>query len=93
MPSLRAAFTPLIECPARSTVMLSAPITKPSPEQPIRLFASRVLEVSVCPHVTTVEAGAASAATGTAHAAKVRLATEQKAVTSFLRTTITPRDR
>jgi hypothetical protein len=73
--------------------MLSAPITKPSPEQPIRLFASRVLEVSVCPHVTTVEAGAASAATGTAHAAKVRLATEQKAVTSFLRTTITPRDR
>jgi hypothetical protein len=52
-----------------------------------------VLEVSVCPHVTTVEAEAASAATGTAQAAKVRLATEKKPVRRFLRTTITLRDR
>jgi hypothetical protein len=39
--------------------MLSAPITKPSPVQPARVFARRVLKVSVRPHVTLVEAGAA----------------------------------
>jgi hypothetical protein len=51
-----------------------------------------VLEVSVCPHVTTVEAGAAIAATGTTQAAKVRPVTEKKAVCNLLYTTITPRD-
>jgi hypothetical protein len=70
--------------------MWSAPITKPSPEQPTKLFASRVLEVSVCPHVTTVEARAACAATGTAQAAKARPATEKREVRRFLRTMITP---
>src|SRR6516164_5062122 len=45
--------------------MLSAPITRPSPGQSTRSFANRVLALMVCPHLTTVDAGAASAGTPT----------------------------
>ena len=89
MPSLPAAFTPLIEWPARSSVMLSAPITRPSPGHLSRSFARRVLDVSVCPHVTTVDPKDADAATGTADAAMVRT-DANKPVTTYRRTLFTP---
>src|ERR671915_167631 len=61
---------PCTRCPFRSTVMPAAPITSPSPGQPITLLLSVMLCVRTCPHPAgsawALDAGRASAA----HAAR-----------------------
>src|SRR6266516_233076 len=52
IPSAVALLTPSIVCPPRLSVMLLAPITRPSPGQFRRSFFTCVLCVITSPHVT-----------------------------------------
>src|SRR3954454_8478364 len=61
--------TPSIVWPLRSTVMLSVPITSPSPGQLVRLLASLTLCVSVWPQLTVSGGLACAGAAKSANAA------------------------